>query len=538
MDHNLPISIGYWLAALAPLAALLIMLVVLEWSGPVSGWLALLLAVISGYFLFDTPLDTLFVGGGKGIWDALFVLLVVWTALLLYQVSAKADAFSTIREGVLTFSKNYLFITLAFGWVFASFLQGVAGFGAPIAVVAPLLVGIGVKPVFAVVIPLIGHNWANMFGSLGVSWLATVQIVDIENQMLAAVLTSILLWILNFLAGLFITYLYGKWKGVKEGLPMVLIISGIHGIGQVALSMINPVLSTFVPSIIAMGALYFLSNWNRYSEKSNVETNILKEESESQEEGESVLSLMDAVLPYIVLTVISIIGLAIPSITEFLEQFSISFGFPEVTTGYDYTVAATEAYSPLTFLTHPGFYILVSAIFGYVWYKAKGAYEKKSGSLGNILKGLWEEAQGTTISIIGFLVMAQILEHSGQTPVLALGIAAVAPPIVYAALTNWIGVVGAFMTSSNTSSNILLAPLHASVATSMEGLGLELAIAGQSAGGALGNVVAPANIVLGASTAGIDGQTSDILKYTLRYTILSGIIISLVIIGLFLVSPG
>lgn len=535
MDHNLPVTFGFWIAALLPLAALLVMLIVLKWSGPVSGWLALLLAVVSGFFLFDAPIETLFVAGGKGIWDALFILLVVWTALLLYQVSDKAKAFDTIREGVMRYSKNYLFLVLAFGWVFSSFLQGVAGFGAPIAIVAPLLVGIGIKPVFAVVIPLVGHAWAKMFGSLGVGWLATIQIIDLENEILTAIYTSILLWVINLLGGLAIAYIYGEWQGVKEGLPAVLIISGIHGIGQVIVSMIDPVLSTFIPSIVAMGALYFLAKWDRYSEESNIDTDITESEHESKEDDTGVLSLKDAAIPYIVLTVATVLGLGIPPVTSFLEQFEIGFGFPEVTTGYGYTTEAVEMFSPLTIFTHPAFYILIATVFGYFWYNSKGAYEETS--IGDIIKGFWSEAQGPTISIIAFLVIAQVLEHTGQTPVLALGIAAVSPPIVYAALSNVLGIAGAFITSSNTSSNILLSPLHEGVVTGMEGLSLSLVIAGQSAGAALGNVIAPANVMMGASTAGIEGENSSIMRYTLKFTVVTGVILSIGLILMYLFLP-
>lgn len=159
MDHNLPITIGSWAVAILPMVALLVMLVFLKWGAGVSGIATLGLTLVTAIFFFNTPMDTVFVGIGKGLWDALFVLLVVWTALLLYQVTLHAGAFEAIRQGVQEYSKNYLFLVLAFGWVFASFLQGVAGFGAPIAIVAPLLIGIGVKPIPAVVIPLIGHIW-------------------------------------------------------------------------------------------------------------------------------------------------------------------------------------------------------------------------------------------------------------------------------------------------------------------------------------------------------------------------------------------
>src|SRR5690606_9442918 len=127
MDHNLPITIVYWLIALLPRAALLVMLVVLQWSAAISGGVALVIALVSSFWLYEAPLDANLVGIGKGAWDALFVLFVVRPALLLYQVTEKANAFQSIRKGIQEYSKNYLFLVLAFGWVFASFLQGIAG---------------------------------------------------------------------------------------------------------------------------------------------------------------------------------------------------------------------------------------------------------------------------------------------------------------------------------------------------------------------------------------------------------------------------
>ena len=59
---------------------------------------------------------------------------------------------------------------LAIGWVFVSFLQGITGFGVPIAVGAPLLLGIGLDPLMAVVIPMVGHAWGGTFGTLAVAW--------------------------------------------------------------------------------------------------------------------------------------------------------------------------------------------------------------------------------------------------------------------------------------------------------------------------------------------------------------------------------
>src|SRR5690606_8397561 len=117
------------------------------------------------------------------------------------------------------------FLVLGFGWVFASFMQGIAGFGAPIAIVAPILVALKVRPLYAVVIPLIGHAWAKFFGTLGVGWLATLQVTDVEDPVLTAFLTALLLLIPIFTAGLAIAWMVGRMAGVAHALPMILVIT-------------------------------------------------------------------------------------------------------------------------------------------------------------------------------------------------------------------------------------------------------------------------------------------------------------------------
>jgi len=124
------------------------------------------------------------------------------------------------------------------------------------------------------------------------------------------------------------------------------------------------------------------------------------------------------------------------------------------------------------------------------------------------------------VPIIAFLVMARLMDHSGQNQVLAYGIAAVAPTYAFAFLSNGIGVIGAFATSSSTSSNVLLSDLQLTIAK-LKGLPEATILAAQSAGGAIGNAIAPANLVLGASTTGISGKEGDIMRKTLSWTLVA-----------------
>ncbi len=535
MEHDLPINLLYWSAALLPLVLLLIMLVGFKWSAPVSGGISLAAALLIAFFMYESGWESMLTGLGKGAWDAFFILLVVWPALLLYHIAKEAKGFQAIREGIQDYSQNYLFLVLALGWVFASFIQGIAGFGAPIAVVAPLLAGIGVKPIMAVAIALIGHSWANMFGTLGVSWIATKNVVNIEDPSLTTLYTAILLWIVNLVGGFVICWLFAKWKGIKEGFWAVLIISAIHGGGQLALTQINPTLSAFVPASVALGALYLLSKWKKYSDESSLESEIMQDRDEDKEEKAN-MSLNTAFMPYYVLAGLSIGLLAVPFINEFLNKFEFGIPFPEVSTGYNYETEGAESYSPITPLTHPGTFLLITSVFAYLWFKSKDRY--KEGTLQKILKSTAGKAIGSSLAITAFLTMTQVMSHSGQTTVLALGIAEVSSPAVYMGLANLIGILGAFMTSSNTASNVLFSPLHSSVVQTMDKLSLSHVIAAQSAGAALGNAVAPANVVLGTSTTDTKGSNAAVLKITIVYCLIAGLLISAASLFIYWFLPG
>lgn len=534
MDNHLPVDLLHWLMAIAPLVLLLIMLVAFRWSGGVSGWIAMAIASLFSFVAFQAPIDNIAVGFGKGLWEAFYILLVIWTALLLYHVTDQSGSFKVIRHEIQSYSENNLFLVLGFGWVFASFLQGVTGFGAPVAIVAPLLVGIGVRPVAAVVIPLIGHAWANTFGTLGVAWIATLNVVDIENQALTAIFSGILLWIPNLVAGFAICWIFAKGKGIKEGWIAVVVISIIHGGGQLALATVNAELSAFLSTIVALGALFLLGKMKRYSQKSDLDahTNILKGMNEKGEEKPNI-SIHQAFMPYYVLAVLTIIMLGITPISNFINQFSFGFPFPAVETGYGFTVGAVDAYSAMTPFSHPGFFLLISFVFGYFWYRHLGLMQK--GKTRNIFAGLKNSTLGATLAITGFLTMAMIMETAGQTEVIATGIAEVSSPAVYVAMANVIGIIGSFMTSSNTASNVLFSPLHGAVVDSASRLTMPAVIAAQQVGGAIGNAISPANVLLGTSTAGIQGKESEVLKQTLVFAVIAGVIASIVAVLLYFI---
>lgn len=528
MRESIEVSFGLWIVAVAPLAAILIMLVGLRWKAAVAAPLGYFIAAGAALTLFQASPRIIALQTVKGIWDALFILYVIIPALLLYQVSKAAGAFQALRRGIEAYTPNELLHVLAFGWVFASFLQGITGFGAPVAVTAPLLVAVGVVPVWAVIIPLIGHSWANTFGTLAVAWNGLQLVTDMQSPATTAVIAAVMLLLANLLAGFAIAWLFGKGRGVREALPAVLIISAIHGVGQLILAPFVPELAGFLPATAAMGAVILLGRSRWYRSPTGVETSRVMRKGELEQYREKgrekmkkesgaeqkEMSLPLALSPYLVLIALIVLVLLIPPVKNTLSAFQVGLSFPGLETGRGVVTEATDAYSAFSPLTHPGTFLLLSAVFAYVVFRRAG--EIGAGRMSEVLVRTVRTSIPTAVALFALVPLAKVMEGSGQTLELALGIAGVAPGAVYAFAAPLIGAVGAFMTSSNLSSNILLGPLQERAAAALD-VAQPAILAGQTAGAAIGNSIAPGNVLLGIGAVGLSGRAGEVIRRTIIY---------------------
>jgi lactate permease len=542
-DTQLPVNLGLWLVSLVPLAAILFLLVVLRWKAASAGPVGFFLAVLAAFFIFETPAQNVGLQTVKGVWDALFIIYVIVPALLLYQVSREAGAFDAIQKGIESYTPNDLIHILGFGWVFASFLQGITGFGAPIAVTAPLLVAVGVKPLWAVIIPLIGHAWANTFGTLAVAWEGLNLVADIQDPALTAGIAAGILLFGNLLAGFWIAWIYGRMQGVREGLPAILIIGAIHSLGQLILAPIIPTLSAFVPGTLAVGALLWLARSRWYREDSKVDDSPVMQEGQADESrSETELAQKDemplllSLAPYIALIVLILLVQLIPPLNDALEAFEIGLPFPALETGMGVEIEAEDAYSAFSPLTHPGTFLLAATIIAYFLYQAQD--HLSHGELGGILLRTVRTSIPSAIALLALVPLALVMEGSGQMQVLALGIAAVAPGPVYTFFAPVIGALGGFMTASNMSSNILLGPLQNQTASALD-LPQSVILAAQTSGAAVVNSMSPANVLLGTGSVGEPGKEGQVIRrtaiYTAVFTVLAG---AASLVALFILNGG
>ena len=545
---NIPINPFMWAMAALPIVVLILLMLKFQWGATKAAPVGLLITVFTGIVFYKADVMLLLYESGKGVWNALVIVLIVWTAILLYQVGCEAGAFSAIRDGMKRLLPNELLQILAMCWVFESFLQGITGFGVPVAVGAPLLIGIGVAPVWSVILSLLGQAWGNTFGTLAAAWDALAMSAGLApgsaDYLSAALWTAVFLYLWDVLTGFVMCWFYGRGEAVRKGLPAVLILSAVQGGGELLLTQINTTISCFIPSCLALVVLLLLGRMKCYRESWAVADSPIMEraagadrvsgaaganpacasgqagqaqadQSQAGQGRAGSMNLLQAFIPYFSLSALTLVVLLVKPINRFLGQFAFGFSFPETVTGYGVVNPAAECFSPLAPFTHASMFLLVSALIGLVYYGGKGwlgANQVKSAFAKS-----FSMTAPSAAAVICLVVMSKLMDGTGQTIVLAQGITQVLGN-TYMLLTPFVGLLGTFMTGSNMSSNILFGGFQMTTAKLL-GVSAPALLGAQSAGGAIGSAISPSKIILGTTTAGILGSEGKVMRKILVLTL-------------------
>lgn len=508
-----------WLLALSPIVTVLVLMIFRNWSGSRAGAAGWFVALIVATAAFGAHPTLLAYSQMKGVLLSLNVLYIIWAALVLYHVVNETGAIRAIGIGIQRFSGDQSIQILIFGWIFASFLQGVAGYGVPIAVVAPLLVGLGFSPVVAVAVPAIGHSWSVTFGSMGASFQALMAVSGFESSYLAP-WSATLLGLATFLCGLFAVHAYGGWKMVRHSLVAILIVGATMAGTQYALAVSGMwTLGGFGASLTGLVSGLGVARMKKYSQ---APTSRL----------ESAMGLGWALSAYFVLIVIVSAGVMIPSVKVFLGQIKLTMAFPEIVSLKGWVVPASQG-KAINIFGHGGALLLYASFLGYWIYRTKGYYSP--GALKTIMAKTIQSGVPTSLGIVSMVCFAMIMDHCQMIYILAEGISR-AVGSLFPLVSPWIGLLGAFMTGSNTNSNVVFGVLQQETAQ-LAGLSAALILAAQTTGGALGSMIAPAKILVGCSTVGLSGKEGPVLKATLRYGLLITAIIGIVTLLLSLALP-
>jgi lactate permease len=388
------------------------------------------------------------------------------------------------------------------------------------------LIGLAIDPLQAVVLPSIGCSWAVTFGSLGSSFQALIAASGVPGELLAPP-TAIFLGAAALVAGPMLGFVQGGWKETRRMLAPALLIGGV----MAAVMYLTAASGLWNLASFAAGGAGLLVSlplarlWRHHPHNPALQP---VPQAGPGPDGNSVAArrrLALSLAGYGILIAVTLVVQLVTPVREFLSLVVIQVVFPQVETGLGYVTPAGIG-RKIALFSHAGASLVYAAGLAYLLFRRAGLYQP--GALRRILDRTARQLIVTTFGIVVMITMAVVMELSGMTDRLARLLAdgvGQAFPLV----SPWIGALGAFMTGSNTNSNVVFAGLQMRTA-GLLALNPRWILAAQTAGAALGSVIAPAKVIVGGSTAGLAGREGEILRRLVGYIVLLILLVSLLAI--------
>jgi lactate permease len=486
-------------AASLPILVVIVSMVYFRWNGKQAGLAGWMVGAGISIFIFGLDFNGLAVSQLRGLYLAIFVLAIIWPALALYHLVDQAGGIQAISNWFSSSVRNSGLLKVGLAWAFSGMLEGLAGFGLPVAIVSPLLVGMGVAPISAVAAVAVGHSWSVTFGDMGVIFQTLVAITGFKPELLIAP-ASLMLGFSCLACGwgaMLILRQTNLWRQIGLlGLIMAFTQYGFAQIGLVPLS-------AFFAGLAGMICLLLLSRGNLWR------TQITP-------------PLIAAVLSYGSLALILILITVVPPIHQIVKSVNLSFIFPSVVTSAGYLTPVSK--QSLSILLYPGTILGLVFLISYRWHRRRGLFGITHWH--SIIQKTLHSALPTSIGIMTMVGLASVMDYSGMMQELARGLSNTSGGL-YPLISPWIGILGAFATGSNNNSNVLFAQLQTNIAQMLD-LKPAIILAAQTTGGALGSMLAPAKIIVGCSTVGLRDGQGQVMRLTLGFGIGIGLLVGFI----------
>jgi lactate permease len=518
-----------WLLAVLPIVLLVVLVLRSRWTTAVKALLTAAVAIVIGAVAFGAGPQVLGVGIGKGVWTGIWILYVIWPALLLYHVAARAglDRMGGVFANVLPRDvENVLLVA----WVFPSFIQGVAGFGTPIAVAAPLLLAMGVRPVLAVALPLVGYHWSVTFGSMGSSFYmgALTAGIGAETQAVYATDAALILGVNMLVSGVLVCLLHGGLDSLRRGARMLAITGGAMFLALNLVVRVEPAVGSLAAGAAGLATVLVLRSRRARSPQTS-DTVLARVPvgagpvppsaaggSEDRLAGPRGTDGPDTprrplvvLLPYAYLLLL-VLAVFLPAASRSFvkEHLLIGPSFPATETSLGVANEAVASWTPIALLGHPGTYILLSAVLGYLTYRWTRIWPE--GELRGTVRSWVAQARRSSLSVIALAVLATVMVDTGMVRTIAEGAAAVTGAL-FPAVSPVIGAIGSFTTGSTTTSNALFSALQRDVAHLIQIDPAHL-LAAQTTGGNIGNSLAPVVMLIGVTAVGAEDDMDAVFR--------------------------
>ncbi|MDO4247082.1 MAG: lactate permease LctP family transporter [Deinococcus sp.] len=532
-----PIGGSIWLstlAALIPVVFFFVALVGLRLKGYVAGGLTVLLAFLVAVLGYGMPLAkavwaTLY-GFGYGLWPIAWIIVA---AVFLYKIAVKTGQFEVIRQSVLSITEDQRLLVVLIGFCFGAFLEGAAGFGAPVAITAALLVGLGLNPLYAAGLCLIANTAPVAFGALGIPITVAGSLTGIPAHTIGAI-AGRQLPLLALFVPFFMVYLMdsGKggakagMKGVRDLWPALLVAGLSFAVTQYLTSnYLGPELPDITSALVSLLATAgFLKMWKPAEIQPIPAPQTVgaayRPVTEPTVTELTAAKVVKAWSPFLLLTLFVVVW----SLPAFKALFDLKTPGPLswMVLHWDVPTLHNQVMKVAPIVAEPTPY---AASYKLDWFSGTGTGIFLAALVSMAVLGMkpregvqtfvetLKELAYPILSIMFVLGFAYIANYSGQSATMALALAQTGHLFpLFSPMLGWLGV---FLTGSDTSSNALFSGLQ-QVTAQQIGVNPALTVAANTTGGVTGKMISPQSIAVACAAVGLVGRESELLRFTVK----------------------
>ena len=515
------------LVATIPLLTFFVMLLGVKARAHWSALVALAASILVAVLGFHMPADLAGLGAVRGGIYGLVICWVILGAIWFYQLTVLSGRFEDLRRVFDRLGGGDLRIqAILIAFCFGGLLEALAGFGAPVAITATMILALGVKPLKAAITVLLANTAPVAFGAVAVP-ITTAGDVGGKDAHVIATIVGHQAPFLAMLVPLILLVILDGMKGLKDAWLPALIIGVSFAIAQwvtAATPAFN--LTDVVACIVSMGvAVIFLQFWKPRGVEGVRERYGLPAQAEEKEALPAVRVWM-ALLPYVI--VVAIFGVANlhAGLKAWLKSFVIKIDIQALSSRLvtaDGKPVKDAVYS-FAWMSNPGTLLIISGLVVavvYFFFNEKGRYAFKFPAIFTEFGSVVYRMRWSILTIASVLALAYVMNFSGQT--IAMGTFLAGLGTIYAFLAPALGWIGTAVTGSDTSANALFSKLQVSAAENLQHAGIhgatpELMLAANTTGGVVGKMISPQSLAIAATSVDMEGKESDILKAVLPWS--------------------
>lgn len=510
-----------------PLLAFFIMLLGFKVRAHIAGLTSLVVAIIVAILGFHMPTELALMSAVRGGLYGLFpIVWVILMAIWFYQITVLSGRFEDLRRTFDAIGGGDLRIqAILIAFCFGGLLEALAGFGAPVAITATMILALGVKPLKAAITVLLANTAPVAFGAVAIPITTAGEVGGKDAEVIGAIVGHQAPF-LAFFVPLILLFILDGVKGIKDAWVPAVVIGAAFGVAQwFTATYFAYQLTDVVACIVSLGvAVAFLRVWKPRGIEGVRERYGLPAATENAASELTGMRVWMALMPYAVVVVLfGLANLWTPLVT-WLKSTRVSVVMPLLKDRLYNGDPKKSAYT-FQWLDNPGTYLLFAGLIVavlYMIFNENGRYALKFGDVVKEIGSVAYRMRWSGLTIVSVLALAYVMNYSGQTVSMGTFIAGLGP--VYAFLAPTLGWIGTAVTGSDTSANALFSKLQVTAADQLvaqgnHGVTPELLLAANTTGGVVGKMVSPQSLAIAATAVDMEGKESEIFKSVLPWSL-------------------